>query len=114
MSDMNQSSGSCTESVESNSDPHRCFGGLEDHLQEKIKEPSLSSSSVVNSQAYIEALNNDIIGNYEVFEGPFGKRPMIYADWTASGRAVGNIEEFVRHKVLPYYGNTVSCEEIPY
>ncbi|HYZ82344.1 MAG TPA: aminotransferase class V-fold PLP-dependent enzyme [Solirubrobacteraceae bacterium] len=38
--------------------------------------------------------------------GPFGSRRMVYADATASARAVGFIEDFIRAQVLPMYGNT--------
>ncbi|QKV81126.1 aminotransferase class V-fold PLP-dependent enzyme [Amycolatopsis sp. Hca4] len=31
---------------------------------------------------------------------------MVYADYTASGRAVGFIEDFIRERVLPWYANT--------
>lgn len=38
--------------------------------------------------------------------GPFGERPLLYADYTASGRALSVIEETVRYQVLPFYANT--------
>lgn len=38
--------------------------------------------------------------------GPFGPRRMIYADYTASGRQLGFIEEAIRDRVAPYYANT--------
>ena len=38
--------------------------------------------------------------------GPWGPRPQVYADWAASGRALGPVEDFVRARVLPAYGNT--------
>ena len=31
---------------------------------------------------------------------------MTYADYTASGRAVGFLEDFIRREVLPRYANT--------
>ena len=36
----------------------------------------------------------------------FGARPLIYADYTASGRSLSFIEEYVAAHVLPTYGNT--------
>merc|ERR1719264_1071215 len=37
---------------------------------------------------------------------PFGVRRIVYADYTASGRASAIVEDFVRNKVLTCYGNT--------
>src|SRR4029077_13220785 len=38
--------------------------------------------------------------------GPFGLRRVTYADYTASGRSLAFIEDFIREAVLPLYGNT--------
>ncbi|MGV8855969.1 MAG: aminotransferase class V-fold PLP-dependent enzyme [Devosia sp.] len=42
------------------------------------------------------------------FEGPFGLRPLVYADYTASGRMLDVIEDAIRHLVGPSYANTHS------
>lgn len=51
-------------------------------------------------------IRRSVIGHDEVVDGPFGPRPVVYADYTASGRALGFIEDYIRSTVLPLYANT--------
>lgn len=54
----------------------------------------------------IEDVRAQVIGDGAAIPGPFGPRPLVYADYVASGRALGFIEDAIRAHVLPSYGNT--------
>ena len=54
----------------------------------------------------IEMIRESVIGNHHVVAGPFGPRRVIYADYTASGRSLAFIEEYIADVVLPLYANT--------
>lgn len=54
----------------------------------------------------IETIRNSIIGADHAVPGPFGPRRVTYADYTASGRSVSFIEEYIHDVVLPFYANT--------
>lgn len=52
------------------------------------------------------ALHDGLIGHGIPVDGPFGRHPLIYADYVASGRALWQIEGFVMNHVLPWYANS--------
>ena len=58
------------------------------------------------SSRLINTIRASIIGENTAIETAFGSKPLIYADYAASGRSLGIIEDFIRQKVLPYYANT--------
>ena len=56
----------------------------------------------------IDTLRQQVIGRDTTIQTPFGERPLIYCDHTASGRSLTSIETAIARDVLPHYANTHS------
>jgi selenocysteine lyase/cysteine desulfurase len=54
----------------------------------------------------VEKVRESVIGKDSAVQTPFGLRRVTYADYTASGRSLSFIEDFIRVQVLPLYANT--------
>ncbi len=57
-------------------------------------------------ESYFSKFRDNIIGVNQAFETPFGVQKILYADWIASGRMYGPIEDRIRNEILPFVGNT--------
>ena len=57
-------------------------------------------------EQHFAAFRKHVIGMEQVIETPFGYKPLIYADWIASGRLYGPIEKLFTEKIGPYVANT--------
>jgi selenocysteine lyase/cysteine desulfurase len=61
---------------------------------------------VEDRQGLVALVRRSVIGDNEVVETPYGPRRVVYADYTASGRALSFVEDYLQDVVLPLYANT--------
>jgi len=61
-----------------------------------------------NLEFYFSQFRENIVGIDASFHSPYGKVPLIYADWIASGRLYGPIEDKITNQFGPLVGNTHS------
>ncbi|WP_436502005.1 aminotransferase class V-fold PLP-dependent enzyme [Actinokineospora sp. HUAS TT18] len=66
----------------------------------------MSARQAEVSTSLLERIRQGLIGEGEILDGPYGPHRITYADYTASGRSLDFVEDFVRERVLPRYANT--------
>ncbi|XP_047072352.1 probable cysteine desulfurase [Lolium rigidum] len=64
------------------------------------------SERSAEAEAKVEWVRSQVVGRDAEFDTPFGRRALVYADHTASGRSLRYIEDYILTQVLPFYGNT--------
>ena len=75
-----------------------------DSIQDEVEISCMCPKGALEN--FFAAFRKNIIGNQQIFESPFGEKKIIYADWTASGRAYQPIEEYLQKQVMPFLANT--------
>ncbi len=63
---------------------------------------------MISLENYFDQFRKNIIGIDKTFESPYGKMPVLYADWIASGRLYSPIESRIAEEVGPWVANTHS------
>jgi selenocysteine lyase/cysteine desulfurase len=66
----------------------------------------IATETSTELEIYFQQFRKNIIGIDQEFESPFGKKKIIYTDWTASGRLYRPIEEKLMNDFGPFVANT--------
>jgi len=69
-------------------------------------DPFAPFRDLIDSADPVATLREGLIGDGLMIDGPFGPRALVYADYTASGRALMQVERFMLEHVLPVYANS--------
>jgi selenocysteine lyase/cysteine desulfurase len=57
-------------------------------------------------EKYFEPFRKNIVGIDTTYTSPFGEQRIVYADWIASGRLYGPIEDKIKNRFGPFVANT--------
>ncbi len=66
----------------------------------------MSYHVATNLEEYFAPFRENIIGIEQQYDSPFGRKKIIYTDWTASGRLYRPIEEKLVNQFGPFVANT--------
>lgn len=65
-----------------------------------------SKNNTITLETYFQDFRKHIVGINQEFTSPYGKKKIIYTDWTASGRLYRPIEEQLLNDFGPFVANT--------
>lgn len=57
-------------------------------------------------ESWFTPFRSNILGQDQIIDTIDGRRPIVYADWTAAGRAYAPIEHYLQEEILPLFANT--------
>lgn len=69
----------------------------------EVTKSKLSDSGL---EDYFQQFAKHIVGQDQTYTSPYGQKRILYADWTASGRLYGPIEEKLSGIIGPFVANT--------
>jgi len=79
------------------------YSSEQDFNEEERKEFNTLETTTTDP---VLLVRKGVVGQAHTIYTPFGQRQLVYADYTASGRFLGPIEDFFSNKIAPLYANT--------
>ncbi|XP_076224851.1 uncharacterized protein LOC116430111 [Nomia melanderi] len=73
---------------------------------------SIAAKKGEDTTKLLKYIEDNVIGKNGTFFGPFGRRKVVYCDYTASGRSLQFLEEYIAKEVLPCLGDTRASTSI--
>ncbi|XP_076675975.1 uncharacterized protein LOC143373061 isoform X1 [Andrena cerasifolii] len=73
---------------------------------------SIAARKGEDTTKLLKYIDDNVIGKNGTFFGPFGRRKVVYCDYTASGRSLQFLEEYIAREVLPCLGDTHASTSI--
>jgi selenocysteine lyase/cysteine desulfurase/tRNA(Ile)-lysidine synthase TilS/MesJ len=71
-----------------------------------VKTNHWGLTEAFDREGLVRTIRDGIVGQDQMIGGPYGPKKVVYADWVASSRALGFLEDYIRDEVLPVYSNT--------
>jgi selenocysteine lyase/cysteine desulfurase len=72
----------------------------------QVQEIMPTTATTTSLEQYFADFRKNVIGHDMRFDTPYGNQPLVYADWTASGRMYSPIEALLTEEIAPFVGNT--------
>lgn len=94
------------QTISSQQSRHAGMPGLFGKGKKENEERGKKNGNQTEYTSGMSYVHENLIGNHAMVQSPFGDKRMTYADYTASGRSLYMIENYISKYVLGYYGNT--------
>eukprot|EP01083_Nonionella_stella_P293298 997407_1 len=78
----------------------------------KRSQSQFHQQDTAKQNKIVQYFHDNYYGQNEVFESPFGYRPVIYCDWTASGKVLECVEKYLEKEMYTLYANTHTTTSI--
>ncbi len=71
----------------------------------------ISYKGLTDLESYFSSFRNKVVGHDLTITTPYGDKPLVYADWIASGRLYQPIEDILCNQIGPYVANTTPLSD---